>query len=319
MFFARNRSARGSYLFHLPYLIESGENGSDMKLEDLSKSGLDLVLPLSLIILGEMLIFLGNMKGAMIVHALTLMLLVLSSIYIDNRIYPALMLLPLFRLLNVAMPVFFQLTIYSYSLVYAPMFIPVIFILKDAIFSRSEVGLTAKGFWFYLPLAVAVGFALGFGEYNVLHTEVLIPDMSPKNILILSLTMILFVGIVEEFVFRSVLQTVMEERLGAIPGLLVTSFTFGVMHSGYHIPMEILFVSFAGVVFGLLFWMTRSLPIIAIAHGVTNISLFLVAPLRSEILVYLIGVPAIMFLLYAAIFKKLPKKIEPLKGISRER
>ncbi|MDM7939218.1 MAG: CPBP family intramembrane metalloprotease [Methanothrix sp.] len=266
-----------------------------------------------------MLIFLGNMKGAMIVHALTLTLLVLSSIYIENRIYPALMLLPLFRLLNVAMPVFFQLTIYSYSLVYAPMFIPIIFIMKDAIFSRSEAGLTARGLWFYLPLAVAVGFALGFGEYNVLHTEALIPDMSLKNILILSLTMILFVGTVEEFIFRSVLQTVMEERLGAIPGLLVTSITFGVMHSGYHIPLEILFVSFAGVVFGLLFWMTRSLPVIAIAHGVTNISLFLVAPLHSEALVYLIGVPAIMFLLYGAIFKKLPKKIEPLKREIQER
>ncbi|NMC09739.1 MAG: CPBP family intramembrane metalloprotease [Methanothrix sp.] len=285
-----------------------------MKLEDLSRSGLDLVLPLSMIFLGEMLIFLGNMKGAMMVHALTLTLLVLSSAYIENRIYPALMLLPLFRLLNVAMPVFFQLTIYSYSLVYAPMFIPIIFILKDAIFNRSETGLTAKGFWFYLPLAVAVGFALGFGEYNVLHTDVLIPDMSPKNILILSLIMILFVGTVEEFIFRSVLQTVMEERLGAIPGLLVTSITFGVMHSGYHIPLEILFVSFAGVVFGLLFWMTRSLPVIAIAHGVTNISLFLVSPLHSDVLVYLIGVPATMFLLYCAIFKKLPKKIEPLKG-----
>jgi hypothetical protein len=90
------------------------------------------------------------------------------------------------------------------------------------------------------------------------------------------------------------------------------------MHSGYHIPLEILFVSFAGVVFGLLFWMTRSLPVIAIAHGVTNISLFLVAPLHPEILVYLIGVPAIMFLLNGAIFKKLPKKIEPLKGEIRE-
>lgn len=281
-----------------------------MRLEDLSKNGLDLVIPLSIIILGEMLIFLGNMKGAMIVHALALTYLVLSSIYVDNRIYPALMLLPLFRLLNVAMPVFFQLTIYSYSLVYAPMFIPIFFIVREGMFSPSEVGLTTRRFWFFLPLAVAVGFALGFGEYNVLHTDVLIPDLSLKNLLILSLTMIFFVGLVEEFIFRSSLQTVMEERIGPIPGLLVTSIIFGIMHSGYHIPLEIIYVSFAGVVFGLLFWITKSLPVISVAHGATNVSLFLISPMHSETLIYFIAIPVAIFLLYSTILKKIPRKIE---------
>jgi membrane protease YdiL (CAAX protease family) len=94
------------------------------------------------------------------------------------------------------------------------------------------------------------------------------------SVLALSLTMILFVGVVEEFVFRSALQTVMEERLGSIVGLVVASVLFGFMHSGYHVPLELLYVSFAGIVFGLLFWLTKSLPIIALAHGVTNVSLF---------------------------------------------
>ena len=283
-----------------------------MRLEDVSKSGLDLILPMSLIILAETLIFLGNMKAAMIVHALNLTLLILSSIYIDNRIAPALMLLPLFRLLNVAMPVFFHLTIYTYPLVYCPMFVPIYLILKEGMITRSQAGLTAKGFLLYLPLAMVVGFALGWGEYNILHTGVLIPDVSLKNILILSLTMILFVGVVEEFVFRSALQTVMEERLGPIPGLLVTSVIFGFMHSGYHLPMEILFVFLAGVVFGLLFWMTKSLPIIALAHGLTNVSLFLISPAYSGALIYLIGIPGLLFLLSVSIIKRLPRKLEPI-------
>ena len=239
----------------------------------------------------------------MIIHALNLIFMVLASIYINNRIYPVLMLLPLFRLLNVAMPIFFQLTLYSYSMVYAPMFIPIYFIMKDGLLSRSEAGITFKGFWFFLPLAVAVGFVLGWGEENVLHSGTLVPDYSIKSILILSLTMVIFVGIVEEFIFRSALQTVMEERLGGVVGLVLTSIIFGFMHSGYRLPLELLFVAFAGMVFGLLFWMTRSLPVIAVTHGVTNISLFLVAPVHPELLVYLIAVPGILFLLYAAIPK----------------
>jgi hypothetical protein len=277
-----------------------------MRVEVLRKHSLDLILPVFMIILAELLIFFGQMKAALAIHSITLILLILSAIYIENRIYPALMLLPLFRLLNIAMPVFFQLTLYSYPLVYAPMFLPIYLIMKERMFSWSEVGLTAKGFWYFLPLALAVGFALGWGEYHVLRPGVLIPNFSIGSILSLSITMILFVGLVEEFVFRSALQTVMEERLGAIAGLVAASILFGFMHSGYHIPLELLYVSFAGVVFGLLFWITRSLPIIALAHGVTNVSLFLVAPAFSDMLVYLIGISGLIFVVIVSISRRLP-------------
>jgi len=271
-----------------------------MKLNLKGGYNLDLILPIGLLLLAEYLIFLGNMKAAMTLHALNILLLILSSIYMENRIYSVLMLLPLFRLLNIAMPVFFKLTIYSYSLVYAPMFIPIYYILKEKVISISEAGITVKGFWFYLPLAIVVGFALGWGENNVLHAGSLIPDINLKNILLLSLTMTLFVGVVEEFMFRSALQTVLEQRLGSIGGLLACSIIFGFMHSGYRLPLEVLYVTFAGVIFGLLFWLTKSLPIIALAHGITNISLFLVVPVYPEALIYLIVIPGLLFTLYAS-------------------
>ncbi|HCO18955.1 MAG TPA: CPBP family intramembrane metalloprotease domain-containing protein [Tissierellales bacterium] len=274
-----------------------------MKVEDATKYNLDLILPIFLIILAELLIFLGKPGAAMPIHALNLVLLSLSSIYINNKIYPALMLLPLFRLLNVAMPVFFNLTLYSYSLVYAPMFIPIYFILKENFLSRSEAGLTFKGFWFYLPLAISLGFALGWGEYHVLHPQMLTVDLDIKNVFILIVTMIFFVGIVEEFVFRSSLQTALQVRLGSIAGLVLSSIIFGFMHSGYRLPQELLYVSFAGMAFGLLFLLSKSLPVIALAHGVTNISLFLIAPLDQRLLVYLIAAPALFFVMYAYVFK----------------
>jgi len=202
------------------------------------------------------------------------------------------------------MPVFFDLTLYTYPMVYAPMFIPIYFLVKDRFLGGAEAGLTFKGFLFYLPLAISVGFALGWGEYNVIHPQLLTPGANIKDVLILILTMIFFVGIVEEFIFRSALQTVLEERLGSITGLLLASVIFGFMHSGYQMPLELLYVSFAGVVFGLLFWLTKSLPVISLAHGVTNISLFLVVPLESKILIYFILVPALIFVFYAYVFKK---------------
>jgi len=275
-----------------------------MNKKDITRYNLDLILPVILILLAELLIFIGKPNAAMPIHALNLILLILSSIFINNRIYPALMLMPLFRLLNVAMPVFFNLTLYSYSMVYAPMFKPIYFLVKDGFVSRSEAGMTFKGFWYYFPLAISVGLALGWGEYNVIHPQLLTPDANIKDVFILAVTMIFFVGVVEEFIFRSSLQTVLEERLGSIVGLLLASVIFGFMHSGYQMPLELLYVSFAGAIFGLLFWLTRSLPIISLAHGVTNISLFLIVPMDIDNLVYFISVPAIIFIFYTYVFKR---------------
>ena len=274
-----------------------------MKLELAGRYRLELIVPTFFIILAESLIFLNNTKAAMIIHAFNLILIIALNIYINNRIYPILLMLPLFRLLNVAMPVFFNLTLYSYSLVYAPMFVPIYFIMKNGLLSRAEAGITSKGFWFYLPLAMTVGFALGWGENSVLGSGPLVPDSSLKSILTLALIMICFVGFVEEFVFRSALQTVMEEHLGGAMGLTIASIIFGFMHSGYHLTLELLYVSFAGLVFGLLFWLTRSLPVISVAHGITNISLFMVAPTHPQLLLYLIGIPGILFLLMASYSK----------------
>ncbi len=264
-----------------------------------------LAICLSFIALAEMLIFTGNLKGAVMLHALNVILLITIAIFVDKRIFPVLLLLPLFRLLNAAMPIFFNLTLYSYSMVYAPMFLPIYLIMKEKLLSGMETGLTFKNFWFFLPLAIAVGIALGWGEYNVLRPGVILPAINMESVLILSTIMIVFIGVVEEFVFRSALQTVLEETMGSVAGLVLASILFGMMHSGYRLPLEIVYVTFAGLIFGLLFWVTRSLPIIAIVHGITNISLFLVAPFFPGALIYLIAGPGVLFLLYAIVFKKI--------------
>ena len=276
-----------------------------MKAQNAERYYLDLVFPVFLIMLAEVLIFYGNSEAAMPIHALNLIFLSLSSIFVSNRTYPALMLLPLFRLLNVAMPVFFNLTLYSYALVYAPMFIPIYLILKEKFITREEAGLTFERFWFFLPVAVSLGLALGWGEYMVLKPQMLTVDNDPQHIIILVLTMIFFVGVVEEFVFRSSLQTVLQERIGLTAGLVLTSIIFGFMHSGYHLPLELLYVTLAGMAFGLLFWFSKSLPVIALAHGITNISLFLVAPLNQEMLPYLIIGALFLFLFYAYALKRI--------------
>ena len=280
-----------------------------MKALNAERYYLDLLIPVFLILLAEVLIFYGKAEAAMPIHALNLVFLSLSTIFVNNRTYPALMLLPLFRLLNVAMPVFFHLTLYSYVLVYAPMFIPMYMILKERFITPEEAGLTFERFWFYLPVSISMGLALGWGEYMVIKPQMLVVDNDPQQMIILALTMILFVGVVEEFVFRSSLQTVLQERIGLVAGLVLASVIFGFMHSGYHLTLELLYVSLAGLAFGVLFWLSKSLPVVSLSHGVTNISLFLIVPLRPEILPYLIIGPLFLFFFYAYALDRIKERI----------
>jgi membrane protease YdiL (CAAX protease family) len=92
--------------------------------------------------------------------------------------------------------------------------------------------------------------------------------------------MVFFVGLVEELIFRSLLQTRLEQALSIPEALLITSFLFGLMHSGYGTYYEILYASFVGFIIGLIYHKTRSLPFIAVLHGFVNVFLFGILPLH---------------------------------------
>jgi membrane protease YdiL (CAAX protease family) len=280
-------------------LLNSNSIGTIMNWQELDHESIGLMLSGALIVVAELLIFFGHLSAAATIHAINLIALVLSAAYIQNRAYPILMLLPLFRLSNLAMPVFFHLTIYSFPLIYAPMFLPIYLIIKEKSLSREEMGLTLRGIHYYVPLGIAVGMVLGWGEYSVLHPQILTPDEGIEGFLELSVIMIFFVGLVEEFVFRSALQTVASEKLGKAQGLLVASLLFGFMHGGYHLTSEIIFTFSAGLVFGILFLKTSSLPLIAVAHGVTNISLFLIVPVYSELILPITAISLILGCVFA--------------------
>jgi len=247
-----------------------------------------LMLPVLMIILAELLLFSGKMQYAIWMHVLVLIGLALATIYTSDtdlfKPYQALMLLPLLRLVNISMPTFFDMTLYLYIFIYAPLIIPVYIIAVHQGFTFEQMGFTLNYRKLVLPVSVIVGFAIAQGEYYLIHAGNLIPDLSLWNILKLSVVMIMFIGLIEELIFRSILQTRLEESMGMFSGLIVTSILFGVLHSGYGTYYEMLFVSLAGLIVGYMFQKTRSLPLIALTHGMVNIFLFGLIPLMGPTL-----------------------------------
>jgi membrane protease YdiL (CAAX protease family) len=204
-----------------------------------------------------------------------------------HNVYMALMLLPVLRLINLSMPVFFSTTLYTFIFVYGPLAIPVAVIVVHQRTSFKEIGITTKNFPLYMLLALPLSFLLGLGEYLTIKPGYLIPDLTFQNLLMLTIVMVFFVGLIEELIFRTILQTRLESALTSQEAIVITSILFGLMHSGYGTYHEILYTGFVGFVMGLAFYKTRSLPFIAVLHGFVNVFLFGILPHHPAILAWL--------------------------------
>lgn len=239
-------------------------------------------IPAIAIIFAELLIFGGRLKEASIVY--TLLLLALSfSIAITKKqeirkVHQAFLLLPIFRLVNLSMPIFFKVNLYSFIFIYAPLAISVIIATahQDVIYEKKRD--TLRKMWIYLPFSILAGLAFGEAEYLLIGSRALIPDLSQVNLLGLIIIMVFIVGLVEELIFRAILQTRLEEFIGPAGGIFLASFLFGVMHSSYGTPYEIGYTFLVGGFLGYFFYKTRSLPVVILIHGLINVFLFGIIP-----------------------------------------
>jgi membrane protease YdiL (CAAX protease family) len=162
---------------------------------------------------------------------------------------------------------------------YGVMFIPIMAIVAHRKLSRYDLGLTGGLRLTYLiPLGALVGVGLGLIEYAILGNNPVIPNASASELIRLSIITIFFVALVEELLFRVLLQQPLIERSGALVGILITSVLFGAVHAIYGNVYELLFTAGAGVVFGVAFYKTKNLPFVVTMHAVDDILLYGVLP-----------------------------------------
>jgi uncharacterized protein len=235
-----------------------------------------------LIALPESLIYSGQFGAAILMYAAILIALSLISIFVKikeiQNISQAFLLLPIFRLINFSMPVFSERPLLSFIFIYTPMIFPLTIIIINQKLTYEQLGLNLKNIWYYLPMAILIGLILGWLETSTIHIIPLIRDLRFINIAKVIILMIILVGIVEEIIFRSILQTRFEKTFGIWGGLILSSLLFGLMNSGYGTIYQILYTLFVGLLIGYIFQKTRSLPFIALIHGLVNVFAFGIIP-----------------------------------------
>lgn len=258
------------------------------------KPNILVISPVVALFIGEILIYLGYPLYGMGIHIINLQFITLLiitekkflSVFEDQNIKPflqALILLLLLRIINMAVPILFVHNIYWISIIYGIMFIPIYLLIIHQELNSKEMGLYCDKMYLiplvYIPAALCIGIFLSWIEYLIIHPDPVISNLSISNLLVLIMIMFIIIPIVEELIFRSILQSRLEKILGMNHGLILASMLFGIMHSGYGMAGEIIFACLAGLLIGFIFQKTRCLPFIVIIHGTINVFVFGIFPL----------------------------------------
>jgi membrane protease YdiL (CAAX protease family) len=265
-----------------------------------------VMVPFILIILAEVSFYFKDASTTLSLHLLNIFLCVLLAIFIErySDVFQALMLISLLRVLNIGMPIFFNMTLYWMPFVYGSIIISAYILWRMAATIEPDTdgkqplkevlsiwanrawafinggGMREKSHWnnLYIPAALLIGLVLANMEFLVLGPNPLIPDLGLSNLAALAIVMIVFVGFGEELVFRGFLQVKMESHWGVYVAMFASGLTFSIMHSGYSSVPYLLFVLFVGMLLAVLFWKTRSLVFVSLIHGALNFFLFSFLP-----------------------------------------
>ena len=209
--------------------------------------------------------------GVVVVHS------ALVSDYRHRHLVLSLALVPLVRIISLSMPLVNVPRILWYPLIYAPLLVAAITVVRILGLRAREVGFSFGSF----PVQLAVGlsgFLFGVMEYLILTPEPLVIELTWQEVWLPALIFLLCTGFVEEFIFRGVLQRTVTAAFGNWWGIIYVSLLFAVLHVGFLSLIDVVFVFAVALFFGWVVKKTGSLFGVTLAHGITNALLYLVVP-----------------------------------------
>lgn len=235
---------------------------------------------LALATAGELTTSLLSVPAGMGLHIVLLIVLlvhgVLGAGHAERKLALVLTLAPLIRLLSLLMPLVDFPQLIWYPLVAIPLFVAAWIISQQAGVTRRDAGLRLGN----VPLQIMLyggGITLGILEFFILRPAPVGPVVDLPDLLLGSVSLIIFTGFAEELIFRGLMQTSAMPILGkwALP---FVSLLFGVLHVGYLSLLDVIYVTVVGYLFALVAKWSGSILGVTLMHGLANITLFIVMP-----------------------------------------
>lgn len=188
---------------------------------------------------------------------------------------------PLIRILSLVMPLAHFPRIQWFTIISVALYLSIIIIIR-----QQKLALREHGFRWpkreHIPIEIGIALlAIPFGvmEYLILRPASLISSFSGEDILMAILILFIGTGLLEEVIFRGLLQKKTMDMMGAWRGMLFVTLLFAVLHIGNLSFLDVLLVFFIGGIYAVVVHKTKTIIGVTVSHTMVNVMLFIVCPL----------------------------------------
>src|SRR6185312_5018559 len=243
------------------------------------------VIYLAAIALAELITTIVNPTLGVICHiAIFVNLLVQAGInrcWWERGFFLSLTIAPLIRIVSLGMPLGTFPEEWWYLLSAIPLYATCYVVIKSIPLTRRQVGIQLPDDrdWPLTILVAVSGIPLGVIEYFILRPAPIVSSFAIGSVALASAILLFGTGVIEELIFRGILQATSSEIFAPWWSIVYVSVLFGVLHTGHMSVVDVIFVIGVALYFGAIVRKTRTLVGVSIAHGLTNIFLFVVLPL----------------------------------------
>lgn len=142
-----------------------------------------------------------------------------------------------------------------------------------------DIGWTVGGFvGLFALLATITSIATQFGLQPSTNAVETLGRANPPLLLFLAVNALILNGPAEEFLFRGIVQGLFRDAYGVLPGVLLSSAAFGVVHylsvSGGNVAYTLVVIATLGVVLGAVYEWSDNLVVPSVVHGLFNAAQF---------------------------------------------
>ena len=210
----------------------------------------------------------------------------LAQLFIDRRnrlssLILALTLVPLIRILSLVMPLSTFAPIYWFIIIGVAVYLAFIALVIQQRIELKECGIRLPKLK-HLPLEIGIillAVPIGVAEYYILRPLPFIDSFSITNIVMAVLILFIATGLMEELIFRGLIQKKAIAILGSWKGILFTTLIFAILHVGNLSILDVLLVFSIGGSYSIIVYKTKTIIGVTISHTVVNIFLFIICPL----------------------------------------
>jgi hypothetical protein len=228
--------------------------------------------------IAEFLIYYVSTVSGIVLYFAILFGLILSSA-VDSeedrqRLWVALGLVPLIRIVSIVVPIIEISYIYWYIIIALPVFMGIYTISHKLHYSLDDIGLNIRKPLYQLVTAL-VGIGLGAIDYFIIKPKPLV-EGSFVQLIFPAIVLIICSGLTEELAFRGIMQKA-ASVLGSFGWIFIAA-VYALLQIGNGSVLQIFFIFGVAAYFGFVVIKTKSIVGVSIAHGLMSIMLLLVMP-----------------------------------------